>query len=89
MSNMQWNDITQLTDLGSVQQEEASSRFERARLTPDCAAPYLEAGYSIAETLDLGTGRVPLDYALSWRQRGASVSAAIVAWEMQLRHEYA
>lgn len=84
MSLMQWKDIEQLAELGSLQKEQFCARFERAHLTPAIAAPYLSAGFTPVETLDLGRSRVPVDYALSWRQRGASVSAAIVAWDMQL-----
>lgn len=84
MSLMQWNDILQLRTLAVAEYAQALDRFERAHLTADCAEPYLAAGYGIHDTIDLGTARVPLDYALTWRERGASPSAAIVAWGMQL-----
>lgn len=85
MGRMQWNDIEQLNSLATAERDQATDRFESAHLTPDCAAPYLAAGYGVHDTLDLGTARIPLDYALTWRERGASASAAVVAWEMQLR----
>ena len=84
MYSMQWNDIEQLSNLHAVERTQVADRFERAHLTPDCAEPYLAAGYSIHETIDLGTAQVPLDYALTWRERGASTSAAVVAWGMHL-----
>lgn len=84
MYDMQWNDIEQLAALNDTDRQQAGDRFERAHLTPDRAATYLRAGYDIHETIDLGAAGVPLDFALMWRDRGASTSAAVVAWEMQL-----
>lgn len=84
MYDMQWNNIDQLSSLRATERTQVADRFERAHLTPDCAELYLAAGYSIHETIDLGSARVPLDYALAWRERGASTSAAVVAWGMQL-----